>query len=595
MKNTSKILALVLVVMTLLMSLSAISASAATETVTKVFEATELGTQAQGAYADGQEVIGGTDDFFTLIMSAKVKVDSSSKTFDDGYTSNIRVNWGGKSTTSLNVIKFTVPSAATIKVWWVSGGDGRTVALWDEAGASLGTCAATPVKNALYIDTYTASEAGTYMIASPEGSNYIFKVEVSWTVELCDHEGGTATCKDQAVCSKCGQPYGELTNDHNYSEGACTICGTPDPNACAHENMAPATCTAPKTCECGYTEGDALGHDMIVDDAVAPTCTDKGLTEGSHCSRCDEKVAQKEVDALGHTLTFVNTLPTAEAAGKTTASCSVCEATYDFGEVKAMTGGTYVLDAAALADIAQYTLFDGEVKIVEGVFACHLSNKYRTDANAKTFAADDWSSTHRMNFGGVSSYCNNGEGEAAVRNGGLKNFIQIVTTNTTTLTFHWGVGDNNREIGVYDAITGELVAHTTFAGAKNDLAYSTLEIPAGSYLIGTYLGEGVSSGGNYFYKITVDVEIPHVHEFSDATCTEPSKCECGETQVDALGHSFAFGACTRCGEADPDYVEPPVDGGEDGGEPPVVKQNIFQKIIAWFLELFNKILAFFKK
>ena len=112
MKNTSKILALVLIVMTVLMSLSAFSASAATDTVTKVFEATELGTQAQGTYTDGQEVVAGTDDFFTLVMSAKVKVDESSKTFDDGYTSKIRVNWGGKSTSSTNLIKFTVPSCS---------------------------------------------------------------------------------------------------------------------------------------------------------------------------------------------------------------------------------------------------------------------------------------------------------------------------------------------------------------------------------------------------------------------------------------------------------------------------------------------------
>ena len=546
MKNTSKILALVLVVMTLLMSLSAITANAeeANEaTVTKVFEATELGTQAQGTYTDGQEVTAGTDGYFTLLMSAKLKVDSSSKTFEDGYSSSLRVNWGGKSSTSLNVIKFEVPSAATVKIWWVSGGDGRTVALWDATGTAItGTATDASVKNTLYITEFTAPAAGTYMIAQPEGSNYTFKVEVSWKVIL------------------------------------------DDPNACEHE-WSEANCLAPKTCsKCGSTEGEALGHEA----GAEATCTTAQI-----CTRCEIEL----VSALGHTLTFVNTLPTAEAAGKTTASCSVCETAFDFGEVKAMTGGTYVLDAKALESIAQFSLFDGQVKVVDEVFACHLSYKYRTDSNAKTFAADDWTSTHRMNFGGTSDYCNNGEGDAAVRNGGLKNFIQIVTTGTTTLTFHWGVGDANREIGVYDAVTGELVACTEFAGAKNDLAYSTLEVPAGAYLIGTYIGEGVTSGGNYFYKITVDVEIPHECSFSDATCTEPAKCECGATQVDALGHSFAFGECTRCGEADPDYVAPPVDDGNDNeneGEP-VVEQNFIQKIIAFIMALINKLLALFKK
>ena len=39
---------------------------------------------------------------------------------------------------------------------------------------------------------------------------------------------------------------------------------------------------------------------MVDDAAVAPTCTETGLTAGSHCTRCDHKVAQEEVPATGH-------------------------------------------------------------------------------------------------------------------------------------------------------------------------------------------------------------------------------------------------------------------------------------------------------
>ena len=92
-----------------------------------------------------------------------------------------------------------------------------------------------------------------------------------------------------------------------------------------------STVTAPK-CEAeGYTTYkcnlcgqstkadyvDALGHDMITDKAVAPTCTATGLTEGSHCSRCDYKVAQEEVPALGHTAG-------AEATCTAAQTCTVC-------------------------------------------------------------------------------------------------------------------------------------------------------------------------------------------------------------------------------------------------------------------------------
>ena len=45
----------------------------------------------------------------------------------------------------------------------------------------------------------------------------------------------------------------------------------------------------------------ALGHTEVVDNAIAPTCTEKGKTEGKHCSVCNEViVAQTDIAALGH-------------------------------------------------------------------------------------------------------------------------------------------------------------------------------------------------------------------------------------------------------------------------------------------------------
>ncbi len=44
-----------------------------------------------------------------------------------------------------------------------------------------------------------------------------------------------------------------------------------------------------------------LDHDIVVDEAVAPTCTETGLTEGSHCLYCDDAtIAQEVIPALGH-------------------------------------------------------------------------------------------------------------------------------------------------------------------------------------------------------------------------------------------------------------------------------------------------------
>ena len=56
-----------------------------------------------------------------------------------------------------------------------------------------------------------------------------------------------------------------------------------------------------RLCDATETESiPALGHDLVTDPAVTPTCTETGLTEGFHCSRCEHRKAQKVIRALGH-------------------------------------------------------------------------------------------------------------------------------------------------------------------------------------------------------------------------------------------------------------------------------------------------------
>ena len=67
-------------------------------------------------------------------------------------------------------------------------------------------------------------------------------------------------------------------------------------------NFADATCTTPKTCTCGATEGEPLGHNEKVVDATPANCTQTGLTQGKICSVCNEVLdAQQSIPASGHT------------------------------------------------------------------------------------------------------------------------------------------------------------------------------------------------------------------------------------------------------------------------------------------------------
>ena len=88
-----------------------------------VLETSSLTAFKEGAKTDGAEETAGTDNYFTLIYSTKTKVDPSKKTFDDGYASAQRVNFGGAASTGKNAIKFTTTGAATVKIWWAQGGD----------------------------------------------------------------------------------------------------------------------------------------------------------------------------------------------------------------------------------------------------------------------------------------------------------------------------------------------------------------------------------------------------------------------------------------------------------------------------------------
>ena len=107
---------------------------------------------------------------------------------------------------------------------------------------------------------------------------------------------------------------------HNWDEGVVTT-----PPTCTEAGAKFCTCVA-----CGETHEfqiPALGHIEVEIPALAPTCTEPGLSAGVKCSRCGEiLLAQEEIPALGHTEVEIPRIePTCTKAGNTSGiKCSVC-------------------------------------------------------------------------------------------------------------------------------------------------------------------------------------------------------------------------------------------------------------------------------
>ena len=97
---------------------------------------------------------------------------------------------------------------------------------------------------------------------------------------------------------------------------------------CLEKGYTTHTC---EVCSTSYVDTyvDALGHNEVIDAAVAATCTEDGLTEGKHCSVCDEVLVKQEVvKALGHEYEAVVSAPTCDEKGYTTHICSKCDDSY---------------------------------------------------------------------------------------------------------------------------------------------------------------------------------------------------------------------------------------------------------------------------
>ena len=371
-----------------------------------------------------------------------------------------------------------------------------------------------------------------------------------------------------------------------------------------HTPGAAATCTTNQICTvCKVELNPAKGHTEVIDAAVAPTCTETGLTEGKHCSVCNEVlVAQTVVKANSHTEVIDKAVaPTCTATGLTEGKhCSVCNEVLIAQTVVKAKGHTEVIDAAVAPTCTATGLTEGkhcsvckEVLVAQTVVKANGHTEFIDAAVAPTCTATG------LTEGKHCSVCDGVlVAQTVVKANGHTEFIDAAVAPTCTET---GLTEGKhcsvcKEVLVvqtvvealghsYDegVITTEPACETegvkTFTCAACGDAYTeavdATGHAAGEAVVENEVAATCTTAGSYetveycsvcnaeLSRETIIVDaLGHTEVIIEAvapTCTETGLTEgkhcavCNEIltaqeEIPATGHDYIIGICQTCGD-----------------------------------------------
>ena len=324
-----------------------------------------------------------------------------------------------------------------------------------------------------------------------------------------EHEWKEATCESPKTC-ECGETEGEALG-HTWTEATCaspktcSVCKKSEGTALKHEWVA-ADCENPATCKlCGQTSGSAVGHAW-----VEATCE-----SAKFCAICNKV----EGTPAGHDF--------ADATCTAPKTCKSCGAT----EGEANGHSWTAADCNSPRTCSVCSLEDGEplghdfaAATCTAPKTCKLCSLVEGDALGHDMADATCTAPKTCKNG-----CGLTEGEALGHT-----FTESVVDPTCTeqgFTAHTC------------SVCGFIESDTYTEPTGHDWADATCIDPA------TCKNCGLTAGAD-----------PAGHDWADATCTAPMTCNyCGATEGEALGHvggtayCNALAICDVCGEGYGEY------------------------------------------